>query len=569
MKRIALLTASLLLLHTAVQGQVQKSLRVTYKSIVNGREMPGGMQTVIESDGAVVRITTVGRQHERPQIPSPQQLSYIDFAGKRYLQLADMPDGSRISTVTPFSELPSPEVSGDTEVIAGYKCVRSRVIYFSNTIDIWYTDQAGVSGTPAPAMGVPDGLVLRIVRNGNNVTEAGSVEVIRGKESRIILPENEGRSVDRMTFEHLLRESFVTTVTLFDNSVINWEGEVTNPSFGMRDTLYRFAGGTVILKKVALPEVHDSYSLFAEVTEYSAGDAYDRTGTVFVIPQGDPLTFLDGLTKGHKFLPVHTDRHGKEYSGIAATEDYRPPVELVRFFTPFGVRGFNERRMVPGLSWHDSAFYKQEITHYLPLLRGEVWIGAFIGNYDRGGHRLSLRLKYYPETRDLVPAESGQQWISSVFNTLPIMEMAGQQYGTMFDGDTLTVSVDIPEGLKSLKMVFITTGHGGWGGGDEFNPKLNELLVDGRRVWSFVPWRSDCGTYRNFNPASGNFWNGLSSSDYSRSGWCPGSVSEPLIIPLDGLAPGRHTFSVTVPLGKPEGGSFSHWNISGVLNGIF
>jgi hypothetical protein len=567
MRRIILFATALLLLLVTAQGQ--KTIRVTYKSIVNGREIPGGAQTIMESDGAVVRITTADRQHERPQIPSPRQSSFIDLAGKRYLQLADMPDGSRIGTVTPFSELPSPEVSEDTEVIAGYSCVRARVIYFSNTIDIWYTLDAGVAGTPAPAMGIPDGLVLRIVRNGNNITEARSVEVIRGRDSRILLPENEGTSVDRMTFDHMLRESFVTTVTVFDNAVINWEGEVANPAFGMGDTLYRFAGGTVILKKVTLPEVHDRYSLFAEVTEYSAGDAYDRTGTIFVIPQGDPVTFLDGLTKGHNVLPVHTDRHGKEYSGVVATTDYRPPVELVRFFTPFGVRGFNERRTVPGLSWHDSAFYKQEITHYLPLLRGEVWIGAFIGNYDRGGHRLSLRLKYYPETREQEPPSAPERWISSVFNTLPILEMAGQQYGTMFDGDTLSVSVDVPAGLKSLKMVFITTGHGGWGGGDEFNPKLNELLVDGRRVWSFIPWRSDCGTYRNYNPASGNFWNGLSSSDYSRSGWCPGSVSEPLIIPVDGLSPGRHTFSVTVPLGKPEGGSFSHWNISGVLNGTF
>jgi len=567
MKSIFVVLVLFVLLNPVVHSQ--KPVRVSYKSIINGREIPGGPQMIIESDGAVVRIVQAERSHERPQMASPQQSSYIDLENQKYIQVADMPDGSRISTVTPFSELPVAVPGNDSEVIAGYRCVRARVIYFSNTIDIWYTSDAGVAGTPVPAYGVPEGLVLRIVRNGNNITEADKVEELKNKDLSVNLPDNFGRSVDRMTFEHLLRESFITTVTVFDNAVINWEGEVENPAFGMKDTLYRFAGGTVILKKVKLPEVHDRYSLFAEVTEYSSGDAYDRTGTVFVIPQGNPITFLDGLTKGHKVLPVHTDRHGNEYTGVAATADYRPPVELVRFFTPFGVRDFNDRRTVPGLVWQDSAFYKQEITRYLPLLRGEVWIGAFIGNYDRGGHRLSLRLKYYPETRDLEPGRSAESWISSVFNTLPIMEMAGQQYGTMFDGDTLSVSVDIPEGLKSLQMVFITTGHGGWGGGDEFNPKLNELLVDGRRVWSYVPWRSDCGTYRNLNPASGNFWNGLSSSDYSRSGWCPGSVSEPLIIPLDKLTPGRHTFSVTVPLGKPEGGSFSHWNISGVLTGSF
>ncbi len=560
--------ALILLALISLPLQAQKGVRVIYRTIINGTEVRGGGRSMIRTDGKSVVINTLLVEQARPEMPSPSQHAYIDLAGKKYIQLADMPDGNRYGTVTPFSSLPTPEERGDTEMIAGYRCRMARVVYFSNTIDIWYTTEAGVAGTPLPAYGVPDGLVLRVVRNGNHVTEAERVEVIRGREALVTLPEDTGTTVDRMTFEHLLREAFVTAVTVFDNDVINWEGEVVNPSFGYPDTLYRFAGGTVILKKVTLPVVHDSYSLFAEVTEYSAGDAYDRTGTVFVVPQGDPLTFLDGLTKGQAELPLYTDRHGKEYRGVAATDQYSPPVELVRFFTPFGVREFNAKRTVPGLVWNDSAYYKQDITHYLPLLRGEVWIGAFIGNYDRGGHRISLRLKYYPETRVLEPEPSDGKWIKPVFNTLPIMEMAGQQYGTMFDGDTLSVSVDIPEGLSSLRMVFITTGHGGWGGGDEFNQKMNVLLVDGRKIWSYIPWRSDCGTYRNFNPASGNFWNGLSSSDYSRSGWCPGSVSEPLIIPLEGLQPGRHTFSVTVPMGKPEGSSFSHWNISGVLVGI-
>ncbi|MDX9903793.1 MAG: PNGase F N-terminal domain-containing protein [Bacteroidales bacterium] len=547
----------------------QKPVRVTYKTIVNGREMPGATRNFIESDGVAVKLSATPRDPDRKEMPAPVQSSYIDLAGRRYIRLADMPDGTRISTVMSFTDMPVAELTGEKEIIAGYECMKTRLTWFSNTIEIWYTEDAGVAGTPVPAYSVPEGLVLRVVRNGNNVTEAEKVEQFRKGDLKISLPADPGTVVDVMAFEHYMREAFVTTITVFDNEVINWEGEVSNPSFGQADVLYRFAGGTVILKKVMLPQVHDLYTLFAEVTQYSAGDAYDRTGTVFVIPQGDPLTFLDGLTGGHTELPLYTDRHGKEYRGVAATEVYQPPVELVRFFTPFGVRHFNDRRTVPGLTWQDSAFYRQDITHYLPLLCGEVWIGAFIGNYDRGGHRLSLRIKYYPETRELEPESSGERWISSLFNTLPIMEMAGQQYGTMFDGDTLSVCVEIPEGVKDLYMVYITTGHGGWGGGDEFNQKLNELFVDGRKVWSYIPWRSDCGTYRLFNPSSGNFWNGLSSSDYSRSGWCPGSLSEPLIIPLNGLTPGTHTISVTVPLGKPAGSSFSHWNISGVLVGSF
>ena len=565
MKRV--LPVTILVTLMVLPLPAQKSVRVTYKTIVNGREMPGDTRSFIESDGITVKITTSPRDPDRKEMPAPVQSSFIDLAGRRYIRLADMPDGRRISTVMPFSDMPVAEATEEKETIAGYVCIKTRLIWFSNTVDIWYTVDAGVAGTPVPAYGVPDGLVLRVVRNGNNITEAEKVEQLRKGKPEISIPADPGTEVDMMAFEHYLREAFVTTVTVFDNEVINWEGEVSNPSFGKEGVLYRYAGGTVILKKVTLPQVHDRYSLFAEVTQYSAGDAYDRTGTIFVIPQSAPRTFLDGLTKGHTELPLYTDRHGIEYRGVAATEEYQPPVELVRFFTPFGVRNFNDRRTVPGLTWQDSAYYRQDITQYLPLLRGEAWIGAFIGNYDRGGHRLSLRLKYYPETRELDPEPTGEKWISSLFNTLPIMEMTGQQYGTMFDGDTLTVTVDIPEGVKDMQMIYITTGHGGWGGGDEFNRKLNELFVDGRKVWSYIPWRSDCGTYRLFNPASGNFWNGLSSSDYSRSGWCPGSVSEPLIVPLTGLTPGTHTFSVTVPLGKPEGSSFSHWNISGVLVG--
>ncbi|HWJ26791.1 MAG TPA: peptide-N-glycosidase F-related protein, partial [Flavisolibacter sp.] len=159
------------------------------------------------------------------------------------------------------------------------------------------------------------------------------------------------------------------------------------------------------------------------------------------------------------------------------------------------------------------------------------------------------------------------QFILPIFNTTNLMEMAGQEYGTMFDHDSLTVTVDIPQGVKNLQLRYITTGHGGWGGGDEFNQKLNEIFVDGKRVYQFIPWRTDCGTYRLLNPSSGNFSNGLSSSDLSRSNWCPGSLTHPVYIPLPDLPAGKHTFKVAIPLGQREGSAFSAWNVSGCLIG--
>lgn len=156
-----------------------------------------------------------------------------------------------------------------------------------------------------------------------------------------------------------------------------------------------------------------------------------------------------------------------------------------------------------------------------------------------------------------------------LFNTLNVMEMSGQEYGTMFENDSLKVDFEVPSGVKNVQMRYITTGHGGWGGGDEFNQKQNTVILDNQVLFQFTPWRSDCATFRQYNPASGNFWNGVTSSDYSRSGWCPGTATNPVYFPVSNLNPGKHQIKVAIPLGKNEGGSFSSWNVSGVLIGEY
>ncbi|RYD70860.1 MAG: hypothetical protein EOP55_21550, partial [Sphingobacteriales bacterium] len=161
-----------------------------------------------------------------------------------------------------------------------------------------------------------------------------------------------------------------------------------------------------------------------------------------------------------------------------------------------------------------------------------------------------------------------KELIMPLFNTTNVMEMAGQEYATMFSIDKgLEVSFTLEKDIKDAKLRYITTGHGGWGNGDEFVPKKNSISLDGKETFSFVPWRQDCGSYRLSNPASGNFETGLSSSDLSRSNWCPGTVTNPNFIDLGDLKAGKHTIKVSIPMGKPEGGSSSAWNVSGVLIG--
>ena len=545
-----------------------KRVKITYQTIVNGeiRGM-GGTMTLIAGAGASKSFTESTGAALIPQTPA--EAAYVDYHNKTTYQSANLYDGRKIYTELAFSEYPEIEETGETEKILGYTCKKVKASLRSNSLEIWYTTDVKVKGTPQMSYGIVDGLVLKVVRNGNYGLVATKVEELKGKNIDPVIPESLGEKVDAPYYRHLLTSSFITTVEVFNDEQISWGNPIENPEGISLNQTYRYAGGTVILKRVKLPEVSADYLVFAELEQYSNGDAYDRTGTVFIIPEDKEKSFFNALNDGLDAVPAWQASNGKSYQGVTATADFSPAVELVRFFTPFGVSHFNKQVEVYGQQWEDKAWYKQDITELLPMLKGEVWIGAFIGNYDKGGHKISLDLKYYPGSRAVrETSEEKKTWIYPLINTLNIMEMAGQEYGTMFEKDSLSIEVDIPEGVKNISLRYISTGHGGWGGGDEFNRKVNSVLVDNKLVYNYIPWNSNCGSYRKYNPASGNFWNGVTSSDYSRSGWCPGEATNPVYIPLNDLTPGRHTIKIAIPLGEREGGSFSHWNISGVLTGF-
>ena len=52
--------------------------------------------------------------------------------------------------------------------------------------------------------------------------------------------------------------------------------------------------------------------------------------------------------------------------------------------------------------------------------------------------------------------------------------------------------------------------------------KANVISVDGVVVARFHPWRDDCRRFRDRNPYCARWTDGSWSSDYGRSGWCPG-----------------------------------------------
>ena len=448
----------------------------------------------------------------------------------------------------------------------------------SNTLVFEMDEKAPVNVNPLPHYGLKKGVLRSYSRNGQLRLKLAKAEKQRGCGESLLLPNNGRRRVTPRELDRIMKERLVVTTRVFDHEQICWGKQNDHIDGGLNkipaDTVLHFAGGTIILKRMHLPWFPAHYQHFIEVHQQSNGDAYDRTGSIFVIPTDGYVlhNFFDGVNWHPDSLPTFTGRDGQRYQGMISEIGYTAPLELVRFFTPFGVGKFNERMKGFGIDWRDEAYYRQEITDiYNGALGRDVIIGAWIGNYDAGGHLITVDIKSYPNSYH-VPEDEGA-WsglVTTLFNTCNVLEMAGQNYGKLFGTDSLTVKFKIYDSLgdsiKSARLRYISTGHGGWGEGDEFVPKQNTILIDGKPAFTYTPWRQDCGCYRDLNPVSGNFWNGLSSSDFSRSGWCPGTATQPVYFDLMPWADGKeHTLTVAIPQGKPVEGMFSHWAVSGAL----
>jgi hypothetical protein len=551
----------LILLNGFALGQInfksEKLSKIIYEVSYNGQKDENQNPIWVVSDGTNFLISSKNALSQKSDFPV--EMTFVNTTNKSFNPIAFLNPDETVGMLdtTSISEQTF-EFTDQTKTILGHTCKMAKTIVNSNTIEIWYTDQIPMKASPN-ILGAELGLVLEIVRNGNFVTQAVKIEKNNFKLDESFA-QAQVEMLKKMDYQDKIWRARFTHLEVFSNQQIHFSDE-----FEPKTGVMRFANGTVVVKKIRFPKLNSNAQIFVDLTEQSNGDAYDRTGSVFLIPTEKPVSFLDALQNGIEKLPVYENGNGKKYQGIAATKDYEPPVELMRFFTPFGVKHFNERVSLKNKNWQDSVYYRQEISDYGSLLsEKEVFIGVFIGNYDKGGHLVSLNVSIHQNEA----SEEALKKAIPLFNTLNIMEMAGQEYSTLFDSEKgLEVEFELKEDLKNAHLKYITTGHGGWGNGDEFLRKKNTVLLDERVVFDMIPWREDCGAYRLYNPVSGNFRNGLSSSDYSRSNWCPGTLTNAYLIDLGDLEAGKHKIKVQIPQGKPEGNSFSAWNVSGVLVG--
>lgn len=533
-----------------------QTYEVQYTSSYNGKILTEQSPTLVwanEKENFILNNNIREQKAEYPfemtKIEKPSN-TIISYAFLKSNEIISTSDAEAIAKQT-F------EFTNETKKILGYTCKKAVTKINSNTIEVWYTNDLKIQGGPS-SVGQNLGFVLEIERNKNSLITASSIKKVKKTDIESLL-KGSISSKDQLSYRDLVWKSKFTTLKVFENETINFSEESKSD-----ENVKRFANGTIILKKIKFPKISEGELIFTEVKQQSNGDAYDRTGTVFMIPQDKSQSFFDGLEKGVKTLPVYENGNGKKYYGSMTTENYNPAVEMMRFFTAFGVNKFNNLQL-KDKTWQTVSPYRQDITELKPLLsEKEIWIGAFIGNYDKGGHKLNMEITIHKSDQTV----NKNNTAIPLFNTLNIMEMAGQDYSTMFNNDKgLFVEFTLKKDMKNAQLRYITTGHGGWENGDEFVPKANSIFLDGKMTYSFVPWRSDCGSYRLYNPASGNFGDGLSSSDLSRSNWCPGTITNPNFIPLGDLKAGKHSIQVKIPQGPTEGTSFSAWNVSGTLLG--
>lgn len=539
--------------------------RLVYQSYMMGSDSGDTSFIEVKRFGEQVMIQDINT-FEGKLIPGiSDDITYVDYKTNMVFSQSKFDDGDAYFST--FS-LENPNVKftlEDEVIINGYNCKKYRTSINSNTIEVWMTETLGYDASPVVSRGALKGVMIRQSINGNRILELKNI-VKEKKIKKECIPSDLGTMVSAKEMNQIAKDKLVIRYPVFDKEQIHFaeiekfQGEIPY------DSVIHFAYGTLILKRINMDTLPEHYSYFIEVEEQSNGDAYDRSGSIFVIPTERELSLKDALIDSIQLIHSYTDRRGITYRAIKLEDDFVPVVELMRFFTPFGVNHFNDRVQIDGLEWSDVAYYKQDVTELSKHLRGDVLIGAFIGNYDGGGHKLSLDILAYPNDYQW-DLSVNDDWTLPLFNTCNVMEMAGQHYGRLFKTDSLTVEFEVPENVDNLRLRYITTGHGGWGGGDEFNPKENTIIIDGEKKFTYTPWRCDCATYRELNPVSGNFWNAQSSSDLSRSGWCPGTATQPVYFDMSFLKPGKHTITIAIPQGDDEGSSFNHWMVSGILLG--
>ncbi|HRN45758.1 MAG TPA: PNGase F N-terminal domain-containing protein, partial [Flavobacterium sp.] len=279
---------------------------------------------------------------------------------------------------------------------------------------------------------------------------------------------------------------------VFKNQPLNFGGQK-----GTDVEAVRLMSGRVVYKKVTMPTFRKGTDVKVKLTVRSNGDRWDKSGSCFVVSDPKKLSILSITEKEAKF-PKDSYIDDK-YAGYVAGENYNPVVELMRFMTPFGVGHYSDnkvknRRPVYIPTWEKQVVWEHDITDLESLVTGTFYIGVWIDSWTAEGYDFDLELIYSNRKQQKVT-------VLPLVNTIPYV--GGQQIPDNFAHKELEKIFLLKKNIKNVKLHYITTGHGGHSGGDEFIKLKNSVYFDNKLVLDTIPWRDDCASFRRFNPTSG------------------------------------------------------------------
>jgi hypothetical protein len=350
-----------------------------------------------------------------------------------------------------------------------------------------------------------------------------------------------------------------SVVAVFDEVAIAWDEELVDNT--SRDQHAVFDEGHTVQRVVELPPLprnqRDAKRIIATVIvepvlieeepgKFRPADPWTRLGSVSVaLPSKPASPNAEHERKDQEKTRGSQGRSGDRPSDQASTQPAasRPAslneVEIMRFITSFG----------------GPVTFKQDVTALAPLLSGKRTLRVTISTYKNPAWKVTLTLSYASEG----VGYRRPVWAKPLFNESAVTA----------DKSKLRATIEVPQGLARPRLWIISTGHATDGtGGDEFISRTHILRVDGQEVARWRPW-AECGNQlRQANPMSGRMTidnRELWSSDIDRSGWGPGTVIEPMRIPVAELTPGRHTVQLEIVGIRPKDESgYGYWRTSAV-----
>jgi hypothetical protein len=302
------------------------------------------------------------------------------------------------------------------------------------------------------------------------------------------------------------------TIIIFNQDVIHFTPD--EPSKYDTENIFANDNGRIISTHVLLPQYNKQSKITACLAihpipkdEVSVYDPWDRAGNIRLSIKG------------------------------------QPDIEIIKFITSYG--GFTD--------------FTVDVSDLAPLLTDSCTFKGFIDTWLTPGWKIDFRLIY--EFRE---DNNDPDWAS------PLVYADSYTEADM-GNNGLTITIEIPDDIKRVKMHYFVSGHCTDGtDADEFISKDNIIYIDDCLVYRYKPWRDDCREFRDVNPYTRRWSDGYWSSDFSRSGWCPGDMVTPLELDLtDHLTPGTHTVRVVIEDVRPkdENGNYGYWRASGFLFG--